>query len=238
MSTKIIVNGTMFTFEEDGLQFDAVIENGRIVTVSDVREGKMKKPEDKYITNGSTAGTTALKALETAVMAEPRIQAWEVDGYQVAVYKSGAGYYAGCYCDDGPYTRISGYSSGPALILHWMYKTIIGISDDNDGEDDENGDQNIQDAIDDGRLTLGQYANMISKLASVGEEEPDELKILRETNETLTQRIEKAAIKYRELVTKYNNLVAAYNYAYAKLDNANKANAHMRWLLRKNNVAI
>ncbi len=235
MSTKIIANGTMYTFEEDGMQFDATIENGRIVTISDVREGKMKKPEYKYVTSASTAGASALKTLEAAVMAEPKVQKWEVDDFPVTVCKSGAGYYAGCYCDEGPYTRISGYSSGPALVLHWMYTQVIGIGDN---DVDEDGDQNIQDAIDDGRLTLGQYANMVSKLAGVGEEEPDEVKALRAANEALTQRIEKAAIKYREFVAKYNSLVAAYNDMYAKLDNANKANAHMRWLLGKNNIAI
>ena len=116
-----------------------------------------------------------------------------------------------------------------------MYSQRVGLSIDSDGD---SVDTNIQDAIDAGRLTIGQYTNMLSKLAGVGEEEPDELKTLREANEALTQRIEKAAVKYREFVAKYNSLVAAYNDMYAKLDSANKANAHMRWLLGKNNIAI
>ena len=235
MSTKIIINGSSFTFEEDGMQFDATIENGRIVSITDVREGKMKKPADKYITNASAAGQAALRTLEEAVMAEPKIQTWDVDDYPVTVCRSGAGYYAGCYSEEGPYTRISGYSSGPALVLHWMYSQRVGLSIDSDGD---SVDTNIQDAIDAGRLTIGQYTNMLSKLAGVGEEEPDELKTLREANEALTQRIEKAAVKYREFVAKYNSLVAAYTDMYAKLDSANKANAHMRWLLGKNNIAI
>lgn len=254
MTTKIIIiNDTMFTFEEDGMQFDVVIENGRIVTISNVREGKMKKPADKYVTNASAAGQAALRTLKEAIMAEPQIQTWEVDGFPVTVCKSGAGYYAGCYCDEGPYTRIGGYSSGPALVLHWMYAQRIGLNMDHDG-DNNLIDSNIQDAIEDGRLNLGQYANMASKLAGVDsaiieqtvrmqaayalEAEPDELKILRAANETLTQRIEKATVKYRELVAKYNSLVAAYNNMYAKLENASKANAHMRWLLGKNNITI
>ena len=231
MATKIIINDTMFTFEEDGLQFDAVIENGRIVTMSNVRDGKMKKPEDKYITNASTVGTSALKTLETAIMAEPQIQAWEVDDFPVTVCKSGAGYYAGCYCDEGPYTRISGYSSGPALVLHWMYKTRVGTADDNDGEDDENGNQNIQDV----HLTLGQFANIASKLVGAGEDEPDDLAAqlaeLKAVHSALMERMNKA-------IDCYKKLRSDYKQTQSNLYNANKANEHLRWLLTSNGIAI
>lgn len=46
---------------------------------------------------------------------------WNKDGYPVEILQSAAGYYAGCYCEEGPYCRVSWYGNDKMVVAHWMY---------------------------------------------------------------------------------------------------------------------
>lgn len=174
---KIKIDGERLTFAEGGIIFDAVINNSRLVELTDIRDGDLKKPSDKYVTNASAAGSAALATFEAAAMADTRVKNWRIDDLPVVVCNSAAGYYAGCMTYTGEhYTRISEYAPTPAFVLHWIVKHAPA--------------------------TLGEVANAASKVVEVEQEKQeadDTVAALRKRIAALEDTLDKARAYYKDM---------------------------------------
>ena len=201
MFTKIIENeNNVFTFYAEGLAFTVNFNDNTI-------GGVEKEPAPVGAkTTKSKWGADVLKRFEDFVMSNEDVANWTVDGLPVKAYQSGAGWYAGCYCDQGPYCRISDYSDEKALMLHWIYFNSPTYEEGEEGEEESEEvchDEDRDEIID--RLYI--------------------------ENDMLRSRIADAEKYYRELAHKYNELLAAYNAVNNNLFNANAANNRLRYLL-------
>ena len=115
---KVSDKEVLFVNEKTKQFFRVMLDSNNIVAVSQMF---FHLPEETGKKLTMAEQETLFQNVKTFIVSE--IGDYSCDGYPIRVCHSGAGYYIGCYCEDGPYCRISeGYSDFPEEAWCYLYE--------------------------------------------------------------------------------------------------------------------
>ena len=112
-----IGNKINFVNEAKEFHFSVEVENEKVKNIGDMH---FYIPTERGKELSLSEQEELFKKVKKFILAETAN--YDIDGYHVSVYRSAAGYYVGCFCEDGPYCRLSGYSDYAEEAWIWLYE--------------------------------------------------------------------------------------------------------------------